>query len=128
MDVKKNSVITFEECQRMAVMANGDERTWFDIDPRTFKKAQSKYWIEACLNGQVEPVPKNQYKKVSDYSYGSRRYYKWTFENCKKSAAHYSCRYHWQRCESGAYQAARRNGWLDKVGFKSNANADKSGE
>jgi hypothetical protein len=129
MGPKKNHPeITFEECRKVAVMAE-DERDWMDIDYRTYEKAARKGWVHACLCGQVEPEPKKiPYKKRDDYGCGHRRFYKWTVENCQISASGYKYRYHWQLKEPGAYQAARRNGWLDKLGLEPDPRADKSEE
>jgi hypothetical protein len=37
----------------------------------------------------------------------------WTFELCMQSASKFDSRKKWHETESGAYFAAKRNGWID---------------
>jgi hypothetical protein len=121
MKTIKPPEVTFEECQKMALMA-GNKKAWSEHDPRTYRKALNKRWVEACLLGLNEPKPYSLFPLHYGWGVGYRDFYQWTFETCKQSASRYGCRYHWQLMESGAYQAARRHGWLEQMSFHSHSN------
>ena len=44
----------------------------------------------------------------------------WTYERCKEEALKYESRYKFSKGSSSAYQAARKNGWLDDISIKAN--------
>lgn len=70
-----------------------------------WRKHQSSAYLAACKNGWLDICwPISDDRKPSGY---------WTLERCINSATQFKNRNEWDKGQSGAYCAAKRNGWLD---------------
>lgn len=90
---------TFENCQKEALKY--DSRSAFQKGTSSAYHAARRYnWLdEVC-------------KHMQTVAYQGEH---WTFEKCKQEALKYSSRSELQKHSSGAYNSARRHGWLDTV-------------
>jgi predicted GIY-YIG superfamily endonuclease len=66
----------------------------------------------ACRRGLVDELFKNHIN--NGYNENLHKTGFWTFEECIKSANKYKTNNEWLKKDSGAYNAAKRNGWLDE--------------
>ncbi len=73
-------------------------KTWIRERKTAYLAARDNGWLDKC----TEHMPgKTEINEV------------WILEKCKASAAQYNTRGEWKKGELNAYNAARRNGWLD---------------
>lgn len=103
--------VSYSECALASYLYKTSGQ-WSKGDPRTYKAALRHGWFEACLTQDDNFISENTVK-INQNPHSKRSRLRWTLEACKASAERYVCRNHWQLNESGAYQAANRNGWLD---------------
>lgn len=89
---------TFEMCLNNALQYS-TKPDWRKNEPNAYATAYRKNWIEKCTAHMV------QLQKPSGY---------WTKERCVESAKSYAVRSKWQRENYAAYDAARKNGWLNE--------------
>jgi hypothetical protein len=71
-----------------------------------WQKADQSAYLCALKRGLLDVVCAHMQQQPHPAGY-------WTLERCQASAAGYPRRTAWQRGDPQAYQAARRNGWLD---------------
>lgn len=90
---------TFENCQREALKY--ESRSAFQKGTSSAYHAARRYnWLdEVC-------------KHMPTVTYQGEH---WTFEKCKQEALKYTSRSELQKHSSGAYNSARRHGWLDTI-------------
>lgn len=72
-----------------------------------WKKADPSAYISAHRRGLLDVVCAHMTRKIPPSGY-------WTLERCAQSAAAYTSRVAWAKAAPGAYNHARRNGWLDR--------------
>jgi superfamily II DNA or RNA helicase len=73
---------------------------WIKYDKKAYQAARHNNWLDDCYFHLSNKI------KSSGY---------WTKEKCLKEAKKYKLRNDFKNYSGGAYQAARKNGWLDEI-------------
>jgi hypothetical protein len=97
-DVKPAGYWTLERCKASA-KPHPNSKAWKKAEQGAYDAAQRNGWLpECCVNMEKRNT------KPSGY---------WTLERCKASAKPHPNKKAWEKAEQGAYDAAKRNGWLE---------------
>ena len=75
---------------------------------KKFMKEQKGAYIHATRNGLLDEVTQHMERLQMPHGY-------WSIEKCKEEAKKYQYRNQFQKESGGAYTAALKNGWLDKI-------------
>jgi hypothetical protein len=95
--IKPAGYWTLERCKKSASL-HSNKHKWRNAERGAYNAAQTNGWLaECCVNMKTKDVKTRGY---------------WTLERCKASASLHSSKWAWNKAESGAYNAARKNGWL----------------
>ena len=74
-------------------------RKWYKGETSAYNAAQKNGWLDECCGHMVEIYKPHGY---------------WNLDRCKESALKFTTRKEWVKGESGAYNVAYKNGWLDE--------------
>jgi hypothetical protein len=95
--IKPSGYWTLERCKASA-SPHSNVKAWLIADKAAYQAAQKNGWLPECCADMQELI------KPAGY---------WTLELCKASAKPHSNPYAWAKAEGSAYNAARKNGWLE---------------
>ncbi len=96
---KSNGYWTLERCKESA-SKYASRSKWGASDASAYQAAFRRGWVDQCCDHMVEKQKPNGY---------------WTLERCQTAALAYSSKTEWKSSiDSGAFDYAYRNGWLEQ--------------
>lgn len=96
--IRQHIIWTEKMCLESASKYN-TRNEWKKNDDNAYQAARKNGWCNECVNHMIF--------KNKPYGY-------WTKERCIESALKCKTRKEWQKLDNGAYNAARKNGWLNE--------------